>query len=476
MINKLSTQTFQTNFSNKIQNTYKCKMTEHDYFTPSFAGNKNKKPSLFQVVKNIFDSNKIKYEPISTREPTVFQTDISNGIKNTFCRDIPAQNFENIMSPNEFKELLPNLKEENFIFNESYNENTLYFIDLDYQTLFSNGNSQIDVLLEKVEEHAKKYYEKTGKKFIFAITDKDNLHGVQHAVREIGQNPEKYQHFKLLPAVKYSYTHEAPTSNIGYENSELLVYGINPFSPNLTKFTDNIIEKRKGMMLNFIKEIDKLYPEFGFNILEFVEQNRLLYSKDYTVSNLYWRIREYAEGKGGNTIKGSKTDIDNAYKEVANILSCLGNSLFGQREMYGDTCSNIQIKDDELNQSIREIFKKYSTHEGEKGKLTSAAENTFEEIIECLSKEKDKPTIAFASPYYLSHYFEERNHDEKYENVVDYMKKTIKNSNGMITAFESVSPVYQNDIYVSKERIDRFNDTIRNNFDLYEIGGTLYSK
>ena len=55
------------------------------------------------------------------------------------------------------------------------------------------------------------------------------------------------------------------------------------------------------------------------------------------------------------------------------------------------------------------------------------------------------------------------------------MKQTIEDSKGMITAFESVSPKYERDKNITKETINNFNNIIRENFDLYEVGGTLYS-
>ena len=477
MINQISiTPIKQQSLQNKT--TFKqITPLKEDCFAPSFCA-QIKRPSFFQSLKNIFSSGEVEIKPFSQNEPTPFQKDIAEGIKSGFEEIIPPQNFENIMSPDEFEEILPTLKTENFVYDESFDENTLYSVDLDYATLFSSKTEeQIDDLLEKVENHAKKYYEKTGKKFIFAVTDKDNIYGIRQVIRTIGEEPEKYQHFKLVPAIKLSYAHEAPTSKINYENSEMLVYGINPFSENLTKFIDTTLEKRKKMPLNFIIEIDKIYPDFAYNILEFAEQNRLLFSKDYTVSNLYWRAREYAEGKGGDALKSGTKSPETLYKEVESILNSLGNPLFGFDDSAFKSSTNIDADDDNFNKTIREIFEKYSTHvDPVTGELVSASENTYKEVIDCLSKEKQKPIIAFASPFYLSHYFEDRNHDGSYQKVIDFMKKSIKNSNGMIKAFESMSPSYEIDPYITLKTIEDFNNRIRENIDLYEVGGTMQNR
>ena len=476
MINKISTPKFtKQNYQNNASFIHTQPMKE-DSFAPSFCA-RPKKVGFFQTIKDIFSSGEIEIKAFSTKEPTQFQLDLAEGIKVNFDEDIPPQNFENIMSIEEFEEILPTLNKENFIFEENLSESTRYCADLNYPTLYSNkSREQIDDLLDRVEDYAKKYYEKTGKKFIFAVADKDNIAGIRQIIRTIGETPEKYQHFKLLPAIKLAYTHEAPTSKIGFENSELLVYGINPFSQNLADFVNNTITKRKKMPLDFIKEIDKLYPDFAYNILEFAEQNRLLFSKDYTVSNLYWRTREYAEGKGGDALKSKQEDPEKLYKEAADIIDALGNSLFGDEDILSKSATNIEANDTGFNKSIKEIFEKYSTHiDSETGELVSAAENTYKDVIDCLSKEKQKPIIAFASPFYLSHYFEKLGHDGSYKNVIEFMKKTIKESNGMIKAFESISPIYVKDPYVSTTQIRDFNEIIRNNLDLHEVGGSLNS-
>lgn len=477
MINKISSPTYSQQKIYKQYKSYSHNLENNDCFSPSFKGKNPYKFNLSEFVKGLFDSGIKEIKPMSEKTPTAFQKEIALGVKKVLEVDIPPENFENIMSNEEFRELLPTLKEENFLYTDKFNKDTLYKVDLDSQTLFSSGECSLEKKLEELEEHAKKYYEATGQKFLFAVTDKDDVYGNQHIIEIIGENPEKYQHFKFLPATKLSFTHEAPESGIGFENSELLVYGINPFSENIIEFLKRTIKSRKEMIVDFIEEIDKYYPDFAFNVIEFSEQNKLVFNRDYTQSNLYWRTREYAEGKGGSALRGGKKDIKETFNQAADIINSLGITIFGKEELYGRRSSNLNINDEDLNQTIREIFRKYSTYRDEKtGELVSTAENTYKNIIKCLSKEKTKPVIAFASPYYLSHHFEQRNHDGSYEKVIDFMKNTIDESNGMIIAFESISPIYPNDPYIKKSTIDNFNDKIRENLNLYEVGGTMYTK
>ena len=475
MIKAISTVEAKPTKSTSTKTFPILKDIENDKFVPSFAGKKPQKNSLFKRIQNAFlPPQQEVIKQYSNKAPTEFQMELSKAVKTHFNVDIPPQNFENIMTPEEFKEILPTLKQENFIFDDKYEDNTLYNIDLNNTTIFSNKRSEtIQDILSKVEEQAKKYYEKTGKKFVIAFTDKDNIYGVRQIIRIIGENPEKYEHFKLLPATKFSYTHEAPTSKIGFENSELLAYGINPFSENVTNFLDTLIEKRQEMARSFVAEIGELYPDFKYDVEEFTDSYGLQYRKDYTVSNLYWRAREYAENKGGNEIRSIKADSEKIYKDATSVIDNLALTVSMPDEVDSIFGEEFDTNDENLNKTIKEVFNKYATHEDENGKIISPAESTFEELIDCLKQEKEKPVLAFASPYYLTHYFEEEDEPNSYENVLDFMQEEIEASEGMLSAFESLSPVYPQDKYLTVETIENFNKTIKDELNLYEFGGTF---
>ncbi len=439
------------------------------------AEQEEKGPLLDRII-NFIKEPEVPYniKPISYESPTEFAQNISNGLKEVTKINIPPQNFKNIMSPEEFKELLPELKQENFTYSERNEERGVYFVDLDYQSNFSNRNNpNVYDILDKLAEYSDEYYKNAGKDFIFALSDRDSIEGLQHLVRFIGEEPEKYQHLKFIPAIKLTFAHPAPTSKIGYENSEMLVYGINPFSKNLINFVDNIIQKRRTMVLEFIRKVNKLYPEFSYNILEFAEQNKLKYYRDYTISNLYWRAREYAETKGDLEIKSIKMVPEKIVAEAETILNQLSSLHTGSTEEFSALGTQIIDEDSDLNKKIKEVFHEYSTHMDEdKGKVVSYAENLYNDMIDCLDKEPQKPVLAIASPYYLSHYFEER-YPKTFDNVVEFINKIQKESKGMLCAFESVVPAYGIDRHLSSEQIRRFNNYIREHTDLYEVGGSF---
>ena len=410
----------------------------------------------------------------SKPEPSDYAKELSSGVLRCLETEIPPENFECIMTANEFREILPSLNSENFMSSESNIEDGTYFVDLDYQCNYSKGNENIYDILDNAVEYANEYHAKTGKKFIFALTDRDILEGVQHAVRIIGENPEKFKNLKFIPAIKLSYSHKAPNSQLNYENSEMLVYGINPFSQTLINFVDFTIAKRKAMVFDFIKEVYELYPEFAYSIIEFANQNDLKYKRDFTVSNLYWRAREYAETKGDTAMTYFEVVPEEILKEAENIINQLGKVIFGsQQSAYSPFGTNIIKEDSELNQRIKDVFTKYSTRFDEtKRKVVSSAENIYSEMINCLSLQSQKPVLALSAPFYLSHYYEEENSDE-FPNVVEFIKDLKKDSNGMLEAFESVVPIYDLDSNLTPETIRNFNNYIKENTGLHEVGGSF---
>lgn len=460
--------------TNSGKNFYKPNMNNTDSYTPSF-GKKEAKRSWFQ---KLFGSNFeiIQQEAadfIPDSATSEYAKTLAKGLETHLDVEVKPQNLSSIMTPDEFRELLPSLKEENFISSNDNIKNGIYIADLDYNSNHSSGKENIFDILEKVSELANQYYASNRKPFIFALTDRDSVESIQHVIRLVGQNPEKYQHVKILPAVKLSYAHEAPTSQIGFENSDLLVYGINPFDDDLIQLIDNIIANRKKMVLKFIQRVNQLYPEFAYNIMEFAEQNRLRYSRDYTISNLYWRAREYAETKGDIAIKGTQAVPKRILEEAAAILDELDEVYIGSEQdtpRYG----SLLDENSDVNQSIRSVFYEFSTHEDkDKGTVVSSAENLFPDIVKCLHKENGtKPVIALCAPFYLSHYFEKSNTAD-YQNVVKYIQKLQKESDGMLCAFESVVPSYNIDRNLNPKKIEEFNDYIRRNTNLYEVGGSF---
>lgn len=406
---------------------------------------------------------------------TDFHKLLAQGVKDKFNINIPAQNLKSIMPPEELKQTLTEVTTDNFIAKAKNIRSGKYFIDLDYESNHTRGvKENIFDIMNEAALYADKYYEKTGKPFIFALADRESMESLEHVIRIIGENPEKYQHMKFVPAIKISYAHEAPQSGIQYENCNLLVYGVNPFSAKLSSFLKRTTRKRQEMVINFIKQVCQLYPEFSYSINEFAKQNKIKYQKDF-IPNLYWRAREYAEKKGETEMKSKEKVPQAVINEAQQIISEMGRILVKDETDSVEYADSSITSNTGLNSTIKRIFEQYSTHKDKDGNLVSAAENLFNEIISQLDSEEHKPVIAYAAPYYLCRDFDTyddiQNH--KFPKTVQYMQQMKDKSNGMIMAFQSVVPIYNLDNNLPLETIKKFNTYIRENTDLYEVGGSF---
>ncbi len=401
---------------------------------------------------------------------------LSVGMKNTLEVSLPPRNFKNIMSPEEFSEILPDLRRENFISSKENQKNGVYIADLDYQSNFSSGKENIFQILDNLAIFANQYYSKHGRDFIFALTDRDSIEGVQNAVRIIAEHPSRFEHVKFVPGIKLSFAHEAPFSKLKYENSDMLVYGVNPFSENVINFLDSTIQRRKTMSVEFIRQVRNLYPEFAYNIKEFAEQNHLKYKRDYTVSNLYWRAREYAERKGGSEVSG-ELPPEQVLKEADDILDNLEKIFMGSDFKAFSAIDSEIITDEKVNKDIEQVFKYYSTHyDNGKGRVVSFAENLYSDMINTFSCEPHKPVMALSSPYYFYHYFakdKSKLMTKNMKNVVEFFKQLQQNSENMLSAFETVAPLYDLDTVLGSDTIDKFNNYVRKYTNFYEVGGSF---
>lgn len=467
---------YKTNKRNTISNgSSKLEVKGQDAFVPSFGKKGNNQSflkRLFAPTNNFFKTD--IHANIPNSKTTKYAQALADGIKTELERDVLPQNLTNIMTPKEFRTLLPTLTTEKFTSTYENIKNGVYIADLDYVTNYSTGNESIFEILGKVSELSNQFYAENREPLIFAVADRDCVESIQHIIRTVGENPEKFQHIKILPAIKLSYTHEAPTSQIGFENSEMLVYGINPFDKDLMKFVNIVNQNRKDMVLSFIKRVSTLYPDFAYNISEFAKQNRLDYSNSYTISNLYWRAREYAEKKGNVATKSTEYVPEKIIREAQAIINEL-DELCRAADSENEENDNLAFDEDtNVNKKIKEVFDDYSTHE-ENGEIIATAENVFKKMVECLNKQggdDEKPVLALSSPYYLSHYFEEYG-TTTYDNVVAFINKLIKDSEGLVCAFETLAPKYNLDKNLDKQQVEEFNNYILSRCKLYEVGGSF---
>ncbi len=471
-------QSIQTN--QKIYNSTKKvrvqkQQMSFDSFVPSFGANETKKKHFFDFFKKVNQTEEPNFQDDTVDD---LYKEFSIALKNKYNSDIPPQNFKNIVLPNETQEILSSISRENFCY-KNRTEMQPYCIDLDCQSNFSTGKESINEILKKVASVAESYYHKTGKDFVFALTDLNSIAGVQHVVRTLGQYPELYQHVKFIPAIKINFEHKKDLnklfvhdieqeSNDDYETSEMLIYGINPFSENIENFVNRKILERQLLCFNMINDANELYPEFGYDFEEFTNENHLSYFRDYTISNLYEKVKEYILTKGDVTIKNENFKKEEIAQEVEDILNNLGR-IYGSDTDTEFSQNSANSKNEKyLNPEIVKIFDKYSKHpKVYKHSDKKYYENLYEEMIECFQKEKEKPYMAISAPYNLLKIFKNK------DDAVTFINELKTHSDGMLQAFETVCPEYKKESDYNPFEIEKFNDFLAEKLNMNEVGSSL---
>ncbi len=378
-----------------------------------------------------------------------YAKNLARSIEAVTGKKVNPQSLSCIMGGDELLKILPKLEKKNYDASAKNMSNGIFVADLHSHSNYSDGNGHVKNLLEDAAEYADILYKKTKQKFIFALTDNDTMEGVKEALEIISSNPSRYKHLRFVPALEVSFAHKAQKSNNQCEMSEVLVYGINPYSEKLNKFVNNIKNKRTGMVNSFINAAFQKCPLSNFNFDEFA--NFYEFRKYGNVMNIHWRVKHYADTKHAVSILAGRN------KENPNVLYDLimrdnkGASL-GQLHEYGKVPGDIKE-----NPEFNEIFNKYAPH-FENGKLVSVSENTFEEVIDAFKDEKNI-FMAFAHPSYLA---------EVVDNPYQELKYLTEHSKGLIKASESYYQAYNDGI--KKETVEYLQSKTES-LNLLNIGG-----
>lgn len=461
-----------------LQTKQTCNIKENNFIKSSikpdsfeFSNTKNQNISF----KGGFFSKIFKQEetpkPQIITAKTPYKKAIQDGLKEVFDKDISAEYLDFIVSPDEFKKILPTLKMSNYdICNIDCNSDNIYCADLNATTTYSKSKRPIFSVLDEAAKIADNYNKKTGKKFLFAITDLDNIGGVQQAIKIMSTEPNKYKNIAFVPSVKMSFIHSVPGQNgtRRLKCTEMMILGINPFSKEIKKVLDDTLERRNAISVSLLKEIMEKYPQLNCSRSDFAKSNAMNYDKDYNIPNLISKLEEYVLTKCGYGYVG---DDEAIYKEM------------------------------------EKTFSKYRTKEikTEDGQyiIDTPTGNTIDTIIDLFKKEPIKPTMAISQPFYLSNYYRDEN-PNTFNSVISYIKELQEKSEGMLTAFESKAPEYRLDTrlyrkptitdfpnddlldytirdsrFIRRQEqkiLQEFNDFLRNNNEikLYEVGGSIY--
>ncbi len=373
---------------------------------------------------------------------------IAEGLSALSTEKVAPKSLSCVMDKNEFLEVISSLKEGNYRYSAENIKNFGFLADFHMHTIHSDGKISVPQLLEEISEYSNNLFKRTGKKFMFSLTDHDSVEGVKEALSIIEKKPEKYRNIKFIPGVELSFSHRAPNEKNPFEISEVLAYGINPFK--FDKFCKNLQQKRSNCIDKMLDDICKLIPLTKFSRHELIEFYEL--NPECIMMNSHWQVFHYAQTKHALTIQASRKGVN---PEI----------------FYAETMKNIDIKqrnvsylkqnnllDHDINESdiISNIREKYHPNIIN-GKFVTPAESKFSDIIDAL-KDDGNVILAFAHPYFTA---------KKVNNPITVLNDFINNSKGLLQLSEGYHQAYPAD--VNMDEVKKVNGYLNK---LMQIGGS----
>lgn len=335
----------------------------------------------------------------------------------------------------------------------------VFSIDLHSHSTHSDGRAYVHNLLDEVADYANHVYQKTGKKFTFALTDHDRVSGVEEALKIIRSNPKKYENINFIPGVEFSF---AFNSNGQIRFGEMLAYFVDPSSKEMKILVEELNTNRLKMIEEGIK---KLGQGFSKNEMDDYFINRdgetfayCLHYRLFNYAQIKNRINKIAQERGENA--------EHLYRKFMQEYVFKKNSRVQKPEVSPQGFdkylkeNNIETQTPMLDENITKICEEFFPKIID-GKIVCKTENSFEKIIDTL-KNNDDVVLAFAHPYFTA------------KHMKDYKKEFLaflKYANGKILMSENYHQAYPQDI-MDKNRsfIEEINDFLLSQ-NLIPIGG-----
>lgn len=197
-----------------------------------------------------------------------YKKQLISGIKEHYQFNPTIDDIESVLAPGQVKDILKRFTPKHYVTgeNDSLFDNVKkgeYRVNLHVHTMHSDGTMTAAEYLEQ----SKKYSDKIANlhndglpAYTSAITDHNNITGVQEVIAMIADEPKKYKNFKFIPGCEFMFFDKI--SGLKFPSFEAVGLGINPFSKEiLSKLNDfNPIDmiktiKESGAVLSYAHPI-----------------------------------------------------------------------------------------------------------------------------------------------------------------------------------------------------------------------------
>lgn len=356
--------------------------------------------STKEVIENTVESAKevtqtVKETVKNGRKITDYIIGLAAGVEELTGKKVKPESLSSVMDKKEFLSTIKELKPENYVASKENIEKGIFQADLHSHSQCSDGKATVEDILDEVASYADKLHEKTGKPFIFALTDHDSINGCKKALTIISKNPEKFENVRFIPATEASYLIKSDKGN-PLETTELLIYGINPFSKNVSGTFSALTTNRKLSRNKYIKELSKTFPDTEFSKPEFNDVFLGESHSHHPIMNSYWETYHYGQIKKvlSDTAKAKGENPEEYFAQtMAKAPDKLNLYEFKQKGLVEGWINE--------NPEIAKINDKFKPYIDENGEIVKRTENTLDNLASMLEEEKES-TVGFAHPYYLT--------------------------------------------------------------------------
>lgn len=408
---------------------------------------------------------KIKNNKNLSADGMKYLENLARGLSTHTGKKISADKLQSVMTKEEFTTALKGMNEQNYVASAENIEKGIFKADLHSHSIFSDGAGTVENILDNVSKYADKLHSKTKEKFIYALTDHDEIDGVKKALEIIADKPEKFKNVRFVTGIEVSYAHPSKNKDIPSATSELLVHCIDPFSENVNKFCTNIKNKRTNMISNFLYDAKKIHPDVNFSL---EEAQKVGFLKPTNLMNKQWQAFHYVETKRG-VAQVAKEQGRNPEELYAEVMSKLPSDLPSDKKHLHALQERMLIRggfneDNHLKYDI--CIGKYSPKMNNGEVVSALAENTFKEVIDTFSKEKDI-FMSFAHPACTAENIKNTSGDYDVNALNGFLNKLVQKSKGLIQGAETYHQAYKDHYKAISSEV---NSPLQNE-GLLDLGG-----